>query len=261
MKKAFAFLLFISIFVSNVFAQDNIKTKWKTSGIFSSAYNQTAISDNWKGKETFSRNWQLKLALIVERDNERTNWLTSFKEEYGETGTKQENSINLDLIEFNTVLTYKIYKLFKPYASFYVLSQNNKFWDPVTYIESAGLSFDALKNAINSLTLRTGFALKQINNSIAGNARDEGLEVVMIYALLFHESAKFASEARFYETFKDGENLKWENKLFLKTGKYLTAEIGYTFYFDSSRIVAHNWPNDIETLAYFALGYSFNFFQ
>ncbi|MDR3112998.1 MAG: DUF481 domain-containing protein [Endomicrobium sp.] len=263
MKKSFIFLFCIFACASGAFAQDVSQSKWKTSGILSAAYNQTAVSDNWTGKEAFSRDWQLKLSLSVERDDERTNWRISYKEEYGETGTKNGNSVNLDLIEFNTVFTYKIYEALKPYASFYALSQNNKFWDPVTYIESAGLSFDILKNAINVLNVRAGFALKQVNNTITGNSRAAGAEAIMAYSLLFHESAKFTSEARFYETFEEseGETLKWENKLFLKTGKYLTTEIGYTVYYDSSRIPAHSWPGDIETLTYFALGFSFNIFQ
>jgi hypothetical protein len=260
MKKFLTFA-FLPVFVSAVSAQDASQAKWKTSGVFSAAYNQTAVSGNWTGKETYSRDWQLKLSLSVERDEGRSNWRTVFKEEYGETGTKSGNSVNLDLLEFNTVFTYEIYELLKPYASFYTLSQNNKLWDPVTYIESAGLSFDILKNAINSLNLKAGFALKQVDSSDFGNTRNAGAEAVLSYALLFHESAKFISEARFYETFKSGENLKWENRLFLKTGKYLTTEIGYTVYYDNTRIAAHSWPNDIETLTYVAFGFSFNIFQ
>ena len=263
MKTRLIFLFCIFTCVSGVFAQDASQAKWKTSGIFSAAYNQTAVSGNWTGKETFSRDWQLKLFLSVERDDERTNWLTAFKEEYGETGTKKGYSVNLDLIEFNTVFTYKIYEFFKPYASFYILSQNSEFWDPVAYIESGGLSFDVLKNAINVLNVRAGFALRQVDNSLTGNVRNAGFEAVISYGLLFHESARFTSEARFYETFKEaqGETLKWENKLFLKTGKYLTTEIGYVVFYDSFRMPAHSWPNDIETLTYVALGFSFNIFQ
>ena len=261
MRKILTFVFFILACAVNVFAQDAVQTKWKTSGILSSAYNQTAVSSNWEGKETYSRGWQLKFHLGVERDNERTNWTTAFKEEYGETETRDSNSVSLDLIEFNTVFAYKAYKQLHIYASFYTLSQNNEFWDPVTYIESAGLSFDILKNAINTLTLRAGFALKQVDNSVTGNTRDTGAEAVLAYALLFHESAKFTSEARFYETFKNGETLRWENKLFLKTGKYLTTIIGHVLHYDGSRMSADNWPHDIETLTYAALGFSFNIFQ
>jgi hypothetical protein len=268
MKTIKIIMLFSLVFFAGtiVFAQESADSpeedvKWKTSGILTWAYNQTAVSGNWTGKERFSRGWQAKLALSTERISEKTDWLTVFKEEYGETESLGVDSISLDLLEFNTVLTYKIYKQLQPYASFYTLSQNNKFWDPVTYVESVGFNFNIFENAINTLKIRAGYALKQVNDSKKGNTRDMGAEALMSYSLLFHKSAKFTSEARLYETFKNGEDLKWENKLFLKTGPWFTTEIGYTLYFDNSRIPAHSWPNDTETIAYVALGFSFNMFK
>jgi hypothetical protein len=235
--------------------------KWKTSGILSWAYSQTAVSKNWTGKESFSRMWQAKLFLSVERDSEHSNWLTTFKEEYGESDTAEASDISLDYIEFNTVYTYKIYKLLQPYASFYVQSQNNTFWDPVTYIESVGLSFTLFENEINTLKVRAGGALKQTDDSVKGNERSSGAEGVLNYDLLFHKDAKFVSEARVYETFENGEDFRWENKLFLKTGPWFTTEFGYKVYFENARIATHHWPDDIETMLYVALGLSFNMFQ
>ncbi|MDR1941581.1 MAG: DUF481 domain-containing protein [Endomicrobium sp.] len=265
MKKIFLFfsLFFASANVSAPQAAQSSaqSVKWKTSGILTWAYNQTAVSGNWTGKEKFTRGWQTKLFISAERNSEKTAWLTTFKEEYGETEALGKNSISLDMIEFNTVWTYKIYRQLQPYASFYTLTQNNKFWDPITYVESAGLNFNVLENAINTLKVRAGYALKQVDDSIKGNTRDMGAEVVLSYSLLFHKSAKFISEARLYETFKNGQDLKWENKLFLKTGPWFTTEIGYSLYFDNSRIPAHSWPNDIESITYVALGFSFNMFE
>ena len=143
---------------------------------------------------------------------------------------------------------------------FFTKSQNNKFWDPVTYIESAGLSFTVFSNNIHTLKLRAGGALKQVNDSKNGNERSAGAEGIMNYDLLFHKDAKFTSEARVYETFKDGEDVVWDNKLFLKAGPWLTTEFGYKVFFENSRIEAHSWPNDVETLAYVSIGVSFNIF-
>lgn len=233
------------------------EVSWKTSGILTWAYNQTAVSDNWTGKEKFSRVWQAKLFLGLERDSERSNWKTTLKEEYGES----ETEVNLDYIEFNTVYTYKIFKLLQPYASFYIQTQNNTFWDPVTYIESLGFSFTVFSNNINTLKIRGGGALKQVDDSVKGNERSAGAEAIMNYDLLFHKDAKFTSEARLYETFDKGEDFRWENKLFLKTGPWFTTELGYKVFFENARIKAHSWPNDIETLVYVALGFSFNIFK
>ena len=235
--------------------------RWKMSGVLTWGYNQTAVSKNWTGTEEFVRAWQSRLNLSAEREGEKTSWQNSFKIEYGESEIRDVTAVSLDLIEFNTVYTYKIYRFLQPYGSFYVLSQNNKFWDPVTYIESAGLDFVLLDNAINTLRVRAGAALKQYDDSVLGNTRNSGAQAIANYSLLFHQSAKFTSEARFFETFKEGENLRWENKLFLKTGPWFTTEFGYTVFYDRLRIPSHSWPNDIETLVYVALGFSFNMFQ
>jgi hypothetical protein len=272
-KKLFFAALFFFLTFTVLYAQDeSAKTNdeqqpaaapvnWKTSGILTWAYNQTAVSDNWKGKEGFSRMWQVKLLLSAERDSLKSNWLTTFKEEYGESDTKNTSEISLDYLEFNTVYTYKIYKLLQPYASFYVQSQNNEFMDPVTYIESAGLNFTVFSNNINTLKVRAGGAVKQIDDSVNGNQRSGGAEAVVNYDLLFHKDAKFVSEARLYETFENGEDFRWENKLFLKTGPWFTTEFGYKVYFENARIASHNWPDDIESLIYVALGFSFNIFK
>ena len=266
MKKVMVLLICLFFGTANLFAQQEGDTeaefpKWKTTGIISWAYNQTAVSNNWAGKEAFARVWQARLNLTAERDGQKTNWFTSFKEEYGESDTTDEHTVSLDVIEFNTIWTYKIYKYLQPYASFYVLSQNNKFWDPVTYIESVGLNFTVFDNAVNTLKVRVGGALKQVDDSVNGNVRDEGAEGIINYSLLFHQSAKFTSDFRVFETFETGEDLRWENKLFLKTGPWFTTEFGYTVFYDNSRIGSHHWPDDIETMLYVAFGFSFNIFK
>lgn len=259
MKKFLSIPLLVFFAVAGVYAQEF--PKWKNSGVLTWGYNQTAVSDNWTGKETFSRSWQLSLSLVFEREGEKTNWYNSFKEMYGEGDSDAQHSILKDMFEFNTVWSYKVYKYLQPYASFYVLTQNNKFWDPVTYVESAGLSFTLLNNSINTLKVRAGGALKQVDDSKNGDTRDSGAEAIINYSLLFHKTARFVSEARIYETFKNGEDIKWDNKLFLKTGPWFTTEFGYIMYFDNSRISAHSWPNDIEHMTYVSIGLSFNLFN
>jgi hypothetical protein len=236
-------------------------SKWKTSGMLSWAYNQTSVSKNWAGKEKYSRIWQIKLFLSAERNDEKSNWTTTLKEEYGESSLTNASNVNLDFIEFNTVYIYKIAPLLQPYASFMIQTQNNRFWDPVTYVESVGLSFTLFGNDINTLKLRVGGSLKQRDDSMHGNMRDAGAESVLNYDLLFHKDAKFVSEARLFESFKNGEDFSWDNKLFFLMTPWLTTEFGYKVFYDRARIRAHNWPHDVETLAYVSVGLSFNIFQ
>jgi hypothetical protein len=82
------------------------------------------------------------------------------------------------------------------------------------------------------------------------------------YVFLFRQNTKFISQFRIFETFSPlHEDIYWENRLFLKAGPWLTAEIGYIIYFDHLRIAVYNWPNDVERMLYIALGFSFNMFQ
>ncbi|MCL2485067.1 MAG: DUF3078 domain-containing protein [Endomicrobia bacterium] len=267
MKKlgALLFCLFISAAVLNaedIFGtSNNDLPQWKKSGIFSLAYNQTAVSDNWTGTEAFIRAWMARFDLSVERNGEKTNWITTFREAYGETDTTDLHAVSLDMIEFNTVWIYRIYKYLQPYASFYFLTQHNKFWDPITYIESAGFNFTLLDSPLNSLRVRTGAALRQVDSTITGNEREVGAEAVINYAFMFQNSLRFTSDFRLFDTFSDKQMIFWDNKLFLKTGPWFTTTFGYMMYFDSSRIPRHHWPDDVETMFYISLGVSFNMFN
>jgi hypothetical protein len=266
MKKALAFLFCLFFYADCSFGQavqqESLTKPWKFSGIFTWSYNQTDISKNWTGKETYSRAWHGRLDTSAVRDSQSSNWLNTLKEYYGETVSNGSSSISLDTIEFNSVYTYKIFKNLQPYGSFYILSQNNKFWDPVTYIESAGLNFTLINSSMNTLKVRAGAAFKQIFNSKKDVERDFGGESVIDYIFVFRQNTKFTSQFRIFETFRPTcEDIYWENRLFLKTGPWLTTEIGYIVYFDHSRIESHSWTNDVERMFYIALGFSFNMFQ
>jgi hypothetical protein len=69
------------------------------------------------------------------------------------------------------------------------LSQNNKFWDPVVRIESAGLSFTLINGSINTLKIRAGAAFKQIFNSKKSVERDFGGGLGIDYVFLFRQNA------------------------------------------------------------------------
>jgi hypothetical protein len=265
MKKVLTFLfcLFLADYsFGQEDQQESLPKLWKFSGILTGSYNQTDLSKNWMGKETFSKSWQERLDASVVRDSLFSNWLTTLKEYYGETFSNGLNSISLDMIEFNSVYTYKIYKNLQPYGSFYILSQNNKFRDPVTYVESAGLNFTLINSKMNTLKVRAGAAFKQIFSHQKETERDFGGESVIDYVFLYLQNTKFTSQLRIFETFKPvSEDIYWENRLFFKTGPWLTTEFGYIVYFDHSRISDHSWPNDVERMFYVAIGISFNIFK
>jgi len=261
MKKIILSVLALVIFAGSAFSQDyDSQSKWKNVGVFTLNYFQTHISSDWTGRERNSNLWQLGIFLSVERQTSDFNWANIFNGRYGKITSDGTSSSLADIFEFNSVFTYKIYRYLRPYASFYLRTQNNKFGDPITYMESAGLSWELFDNFFNSLNIRTGAALKQVNSSAAGDLRAQGAEAVINYNFQYISLIRFVSEARIFESFDYGADLSWTNKIYLKTGPWFTTEFGYIVYYDKSRIPAHVWPRDIETLAYVAIGVSFNLF-
>ncbi|MDR1086982.1 MAG: hypothetical protein LBL16_01900 [Endomicrobium sp.] len=117
---------------------------------------------------------------------------------------------------------------------------------------------------MNGLKVRVGAAFKQIfsHQKETETERDFGGESVIDYVFLYRQNTKFTSQLRIFETFKPlRQDIYWENRLFFKTGPWLTTEFGYIVYFDHSRISAYSWPNDVERMFYVAIGVSFNIFK
>jgi hypothetical protein len=104
---AFLFCLFFcaDCFFGQAVQQESLTKLWKFSGIFTWAYNQTDISKNWTGKETYSRARHGRLNTSAVRDSQSSNWLNTLKEYYGEAVSNGSSSISLDTIEFNSVYT------------------------------------------------------------------------------------------------------------------------------------------------------------
>ena len=61
-KKILVLAFFLFLGSVNVNAENQseeaLLPKWKTAGILTLTYSQTAVSDNWQGKEQYARVWQ-----------------------------------------------------------------------------------------------------------------------------------------------------------------------------------------------------------
>jgi hypothetical protein len=269
LKKVLAFTVFTLFFASAVFAEDAaLKNGWNLRGMITGSYVQTAVSDNWTGKETHNMTWQGKLFAQADLNLASALWTTRFREEYGHSQTDDAGTIvNLDYIELDSVYTWKLFKVFNPFVSFNIKTQNDKFLDPITYAESAGISTTIFNNSVHTLSTRLGVVAKQTFDDVTykdgilvGDSRQTGAESVTNYTLNFFKDGKYITEFRVFETFEHGENLSWENSILMKMSSILVMQLSYRALFDNTRIRSHHWPDDIETLFSISLGVSFNMF-
>jgi hypothetical protein len=138
-------ILLVSIFcfsTSILSAQDGA---WKLKGMFGATYNETAISTNWSGPDKNARNWGIKLDASAEKDMEKTNWLTSLKEEYGKASISgSAEQISADLIDLSSIYSWKWSVVVNPYVAGIVTTQNTDILYPAAYSESAGVGFNII---------------------------------------------------------------------------------------------------------------------
>ncbi|MBN2406228.1 MAG: DUF481 domain-containing protein [Elusimicrobia bacterium] len=235
---------------------------WKISGIIGANYSETAVSDNWTAGETDARSWMLMGDGAAERDGELTDWLNTLKAEYGKASLsgsgEQENA---DLIYMNSIYKYKLTPSINPYAALNADSQFTEFFDPSVLTESAGLGWNILVKDDQNLNTRMGIAFKQTMLSGAETGSETGAESITAYDLKLREYAKFVSEFKVFTAFDAGADVRWDSSLYVKLGKYLTAQVGYLVIHEyDADMPRPELPEDIQTRLTFGLGLSYNLF-
>ncbi|MBN1823065.1 MAG: DUF481 domain-containing protein [Endomicrobiales bacterium] len=230
-------------------------------GMFGATFTQTGVSDNWSGQEKNSKSWGLKLDASAVRKYLKTEWSNTLKEEYGKSEISgSPEQVSLDLIDFNSVFTYKASVYANPYVSFLVTTVHDTFHDPVTYRESAGVGWAFIDREKHHLKLRTGFAYDQKFGSKIGAVRETGAEGVFNYDIVLSETSKFVSEARYFTAFKSDSNLRWDSSFYAKLSQYVTLALNYLEIFNSTPDAKREWPTEIETRFTVTLGLSYNLF-
>jgi hypothetical protein len=286
MKVLTPVLMMICLVAAQTAAQETQNTGWKFTGLFGANLNVTVVSSTWKGDEQDAQSWLLKLEASAERDATKTNWLTTLKEEFGKTklGDDPEGESS-DLIDFDSVFSWKIKKLIQPYVAFALDSYNSEFLDPVTLTESAGIGLLIIDEEKQHLKTRVGAAFRQLIDpidelidpatgdpyefsgaddpntaEIEENRGEIGAEWITNYDLLLTENSKFTTEAKVFTAFEGGASLRWDNSIYFKIGKYLTLQCGYLVIYDYDKHAQPVWPDEIQTRLTTTLGVSYNLF-
>ena len=258
MKKYQLFLVSVFLCTPLMAQQDSPIT---LKGMFGATYNQTGVSSNWTGTEKDSKNWGLNLDASAEKKFTALTWTNSLKDQFGKSEIAGSPvQISADLIDISSVLMYNWSIFANPYAGFNMITVNNTICDPVTYKESAGIGWAFLDRQKQHLKLRAGAAYVQQFQTNTETQRQTGVEVISNYDLTLSETAKFATEARFFTDFQMGPNLRWDNNIYLKVSKYITVALNYLEIYNALQQPKPYWAGDIETRFTVTIGLSYNIF-
>lgn len=250
----------ISIIISVIMINPAAKARgWNVSGVIAANYSETAVSDNWSAGEVDARSWLVKGDGSANKDEETTGWLNTLKVEFGKSSlgglTEQENA---DLIDFDSVYTYKLSMYANPYVALTADSQFTELFDPAVLGESAGIGWVMVTGEKQNLKTRVGAALRQTVSSGMSAENTTGGEWITNYDLKVNKNAKLVSEFKVFSAFDAAADMRWDSSFFVKLGKYLTAQAGYLAV--NSGIPGRDFSDTVQTRLTFGLGVSYNLF-
>lgn len=224
------------------------------------AINLTQTSfDNWSSGGENSLAWQLALNYKFINDQEKTNWATSGKFNYGTVKTgKQESRKSIDEIKMESVFTYKLGTYINPYISVTGETQFGKgynydmepklaisnFFDPAYIRESAGFGYQP--NQI--IKTRLGAALKQTitrdypvpyaddpdTETIEKTKNEVGAESVTDLSWKISENSLLTSKLELFSTLSafDETDVNWDNVFTTKISKYFNVNFNFKLFYD-----------------------------
>lgn len=240
-------------FVAPSFAQDTSESSgpWDHSLAGSVALSQVAFKDWAQGGES-SLAWTLIFDGRHERNDEKTNWRTSYKSALGQTkqgdlGFRKTD----DKIDVETVLTYKLGAYVNPFVSATLKTQFarglefdaqgngtpvSQFFDPAYLTQTVGAGYEPMQQIKTRLGIGVRETITRKFTSFSddvGTANIEkvniegGFESVTIVAWALAENILFNGK---FETFIPLDNvgdpiLRSDTTLTLKVNKYITTNI------------------------------------
>ncbi|MGA2091226.1 MAG: DUF481 domain-containing protein [Endomicrobiales bacterium] len=240
---------------------------WKLSGMLGATYNSTSVTENWQGPEKNTQSWSANLNASAEQDTVMTNWLSTLTEQYGTTQTAGTNALtNADLIDLDSVYTFKLGHFLNPYLGFIATTQNWKFLNPVTYTESIGDGFWLIKKPEQELRTRFGLAFRQVYQDnpeipiVGAVSHQTGAEWNTNYMVALNPNTKLESEARLFSAFDGGDDMWWNNSLYFKLSSLITMQLNYLWIYNYNMIPHPVWPQDSERRFSVIFGFAYNLF-
>lgn len=255
MKKIILFLLVTVIYVSPVRSKD-----WDLEGIIGANYSGTSVTGDWPGEEVNSRRWSLSGDGKAIRNSKKNKWVNKLELEYGRSSVEDDKyNITSDLIFFDSIFTWKTGVFAEPYAAFNTDTQFDSFFDPVTYTESAGISWELFAKDSQTLQTRLGGALKQTVSSDSSVKKEQGMESITNYNLKLNERIRITSELKFFSGFEQDIYTRWDTNLYSQLGEFITVKLSYLL-IDRGKTTGGEFFESPESRLIWGIGFSYNLF-
>jgi len=251
--KAFICALFVS-FLSSAVAQTDTTATYGWKHTMTAGLNLSQISfTNWSGGGDNALSWTLVLDGKSVKDEEKTNWATSYKFAFGQARIADKGLRKTeDRIDLESILTYKLNQYVNPYAAATIKTQFAKgykydspapgvntpvaqFFDPAYLTQSVGAGWQP----IPEVKTRAGVALRETfaerfaslytdDPATAGLEKSKvegGAESVTEVEWKVAENILFTSKLEIFAAFKtfDRLDIRTDSKLTFTVNKYITA--------------------------------------
>lgn len=243
-----------------LFAQDkkSVNFGWKNQITSDLNFTQNSF-DNWSAGGEDSWSWALNVNAKFENDQEKYNWATSGKFQFGRAqignGSAQKAA---DEINLETVYTYKLGGTINPYGSFKILSQfANGFnygvkpalqisaaFDPLYLTESIGMGYAASK----FLKTRLGAAVKQTfskseygfaddpstTNKIESSRNELGAESVTELNIPVSEKIMYDGKIELFSDLKavNTVDVNWDNTFSAQVSDIIKVSFNFKLFYD-----------------------------
>ncbi len=256
MKRIIMFIILSGL----LFAQDkkSVDFGWKNQITSDLNFTQNSF-DNWSagGEDIWS--WALNVNAKFENDQEKYNWATSGKFQFGRAqignGPAQKAA---DEINLETVYTYKLGSTINPYGSFKLLSQvANGFnygakpavqisaaFDPLYLTESIGMGYAASK----FLKTRLGAAVKQTfskseygfaddpstTNKIESSRNELGAESVTELSIPLSEKIIYDGKIELFSDLRavNTVDVNWDNTFSAQVSDIIKVSFNFKLFYD-----------------------------
>ena len=254
----------VLLFTFSMFPQDEEKEApkygWTKTAVGNINFTQSSF-DNWTQGGENSWAWLLGFNAKAVNDQEKTNWATTGKLEYGQSKIGDtESKKSADEIFLESVLGYKLTPSFSTYiavsgrtqfASAYDYSvepkvEISKFLNPGYFIESIGLQY----NRGETFDTRLGVAAKQTlvtedqfaprytdksdTESLEKIRNEIGLESVSNFTKKIYGNIVYATSLELFSNLKSVEEIdaRWDNLFSAEVAKYIAVSFNFQIFYD-----------------------------
>jgi len=247
-----------------MFSQDAEKEApkygWTKTAVGNINFTQSSF-DNWSQGGENSWAWLLGFAAKAVNDQEKTNWATTLKLEYGQSKIGDaESKKSADEIFLESVLGYKLKPHFSIYGAVSGRSQFatgydyavepkveiSRFLNPGYFIESAGLQY----NQGETFNTRLGVAAKQTivteelfaprytdkseTESLEKVRNEIGAESVTKFNKKIYGNIVYATSLELFSNLKSFEEIdaRWDNLFSAEVAKYIAVSFNFQIFYD-----------------------------